>query len=52
MAQLGSLFGGYDPDCLEERFPDLGGEKPAAWTGSYTAHPVVGYIRPRDVSSS
>jgi 5-methylthioadenosine/S-adenosylhomocysteine deaminase len=31
-ASLSHLFraGGYDPDCLEERFPDLGGEKPAA----------------------
>jgi hypothetical protein len=35
-ASLSHLFkaGAYDPDCLEERFPDLGGEKPAAWTGS------------------
>jgi 5-methylthioadenosine/S-adenosylhomocysteine deaminase len=35
-ASLSHLFraGGYDPDCLEERFPDLGGQKPAAWKGN------------------
>jgi 5-methylthioadenosine/S-adenosylhomocysteine deaminase len=35
-ASLSHLFqaGGYDPDCLEERFPDLGGEKPAARKGN------------------
>jgi 5-methylthioadenosine/S-adenosylhomocysteine deaminase len=34
-ASLSHIFraGGYDPDCLEARFPQLGGEKPAAWTG-------------------
>jgi 5-methylthioadenosine/S-adenosylhomocysteine deaminase len=35
-ASLSHIFqaGGYDPDCLEERFPALAGEKPLAWTGS------------------
>jgi 5-methylthioadenosine/S-adenosylhomocysteine deaminase len=33
---LSHLFqaGDYDPDPLEEQFPDLVGEKPAAWMGS------------------
>jgi 5-methylthioadenosine/S-adenosylhomocysteine deaminase len=35
-ASLSHIFraGGYDPDCLEERFPALAGEKPPAWTGN------------------
>jgi 5-methylthioadenosine/S-adenosylhomocysteine deaminase len=35
-SSLSHIFraGGYDPDCLEERFPELAGEKPPAWTGN------------------
>lgn len=35
-ASLAHLFsaGGYQPDILEERFPVLAGDKPAAWDGT------------------
>lgn len=34
-ASLAHLFAavGYIPNVLEDRFPSLAGEKPAAWTG-------------------
>jgi len=53
-ASLSHLFqaGGYDPDCLEERFPIWAGRSPPLGRGANTAHPVVGHMRPRDVSSS
>jgi 5-methylthioadenosine/S-adenosylhomocysteine deaminase len=35
-ASLSHIFqaAGYDPDYLEEQFPELAGEKPAAWTAN------------------